>query len=209
VLIVDGHDFRDRGTESSGGGDEPRGSWLTARGQGAGWYAIEGRNRLVERLGVAHHRLFLYRAGQALVVMDRVQSPTEHSYTRLFQFDPSLTARASGRALPLSTGGLRAWLYDAPTSYERSRSVVRARRDPPLGWINAPTKLQAFRPRTAVALQSHGASLQHVAVIGLGGIARAQLVSDSEAETRLRISLPGRAPATLTVRRAGTRLVIR
>jgi hypothetical protein len=163
----------------------------------------------VERLGVQHHRLFLYRPGQALVVVDRVQSPTEHSYTRLFQFDPSLTARASGRALPLSNGGVRAWLYDAPTSYEQGRSVVRARRDPPLGWINAPTKLQAFRPRTAVALQSHGASLEHVAVIGLDGIARASLVLHSGSDTRLRVSLPGRPPATLTVRRAGSRLVIR
>jgi Heparinase II/III-like protein/Heparinase II/III N-terminus len=217
VLVVDDQDFRDvrtKAAEDDEDGDRPRnqgkflGSGLTGQGQGAGWYAIEGRNRLLEPLGVQHNRLFLYRPGQALVVLDRVRSRAQHSYTRLFQFDPALRTRGTGRALPLRAGGRTVWLYDAPASGEQGRLVVRGRRAPMLGWINPEDKFERLLPRTAVAYRSRGASVTHVAALGLDGIARASVVSDTGPVTRIRVTLAGRAPTTLTVTRNGNRLAI-
>lgn len=219
VLLVDGEDdFRDYKTGRTANDDEdgdeapsggkPLGSGMTGRGQGAGWYAIEGRNRLLEPLGVDHRRLFLYRPGQALVVVDGVRSQARHSYTRLFQFDPVLTARATGRALPLRAGKATVWLYDSPTPGEQGRSVVRGRRAPMLGWVNPLGKFEGLVPRTAVVYRSQGASVTHVAALGLAGIARASLASDTGPVTRVRVTLSGRSPAVLTVSRSGTRLVI-
>ena len=221
LLVDDREDFRDyevgraaddeddddrdqRSTE-----DGPLGSGMTGQGQGAGWYAIEGRNRLLEPVGVDHQRLFLYRPGEALVVVDRVRSQASHSYTRLFQFDPALTARGTGRALPLRAGRATVWLYDSPTPGEQARSVVRGSRAPMLGWLNPLDKFEDLVPRAAVVYRSQGASVTHVATLGLNGIARASLASDTGPVTRVRVTLAGRRPTTLTVTRSGNRLAIR
>ena len=49
------------------------GSGLVGTGRGDGWFAIEGTNPLLRDQGVRHTRLFLYRPGEALVVVDDVE----------------------------------------------------------------------------------------------------------------------------------------
>lgn len=75
--------------------DRAYGSGLLAAGEGEGWYAILGRNPLLEPAGVEHTRLFLYKPGEALIVADRVRSSERHTYRRYFQLGPDVRLFAS------------------------------------------------------------------------------------------------------------------
>ena len=95
------------------------GSGLTAAGEGDGWYAIEGRNPLFEQQGVAHSRLFLYRPGVALVIVDDLGSDLAHTYTRYLQLHPDVELGDGDEvAIQIGAPGLR------------RRDLRRARRQP-------------------------------------------------------------------------------
>src|SRR6185436_13163932 len=50
----------------------------------------EGRNPLLRGQGVAHTRLFLYRPGVALVIVDRLRSDAVHTYIRYLHLHPDV-----------------------------------------------------------------------------------------------------------------------
>ena len=105
------------------------GSGLIAAGEGEGWYAIEGRNRLLEGQGVDHQRLFLYRPGTALVIVDHVRSDVAHTYTRYLQLHPDDRARRSRRDLdPDQRPGVRRARSTTPAATARRRAPRRGAR---------------------------------------------------------------------------------
>lgn len=188
----------------------PYGSGLFARGSGAGWWALQGRNPLLARQGVSQDRLFLYRPGQALIVVDRVRSGAQHDYARLFQFNPgiSVTPGGDGRTFLLRAPRFFGSLYTAPTPGEGGAGVVVGRRDPLLGFTTSANKFVPFIPRAAVTYNTRASSADYVSVVGLTGRATATLVSSSPTRTVVRLSRPGRGAVTVTASRAGGRLRI-
>ena len=201
VLLVDNRNFRFEG-------QRPYGSAIYATGQGAGWYAIEAGNPLLRPQGVTHRRLFLYRPGVALVVVDLVSSRSRHNYTRLFQFDPGLRVQRSGAAFRLRAPGFDGWLTQSPGSGELAPSLVRARRHPLLGWTTSENKFVPFLPRFVARYPARGTSARYVAVIGLDGRASAGLVSASSRATVVSFRQPGQPAQRLTVTRRGDRLAV-
>lgn len=95
-------------------GVEPRrtdgaayGSGLLATGEGEGWYALLGRNPLAREQGVGHHRLLLYRPGEALIVIDSLRAERRHSYLRRFQLGKDIEVERAGDRLLLAAPELR------------------------------------------------------------------------------------------------------
>lgn len=195
---------------------KPYGSGIQARGAGAGWYAIQGTNPLVANQGVRHTRWFLYRPGQALVVVDRVTASRSHTYTRYFQFQPGISVRPSGAALRLAAPGFSGSLYDAPGHGQTGRAIATGRRAPLAGYTRSPllgfttsaSKFAPLIPRTAVVLRSRGASLAHAAVISVSGRATVALVRQSAESVTVRVSRAGQAPVTITAARSAERISV-
>src|SRR5690606_29787779 len=63
VLLVDGQELRLRG--------RPYGSAIKAMGEHEGWYALMGTNPLIRQKNIRQTRLWLYRPGEWLFVVDR------------------------------------------------------------------------------------------------------------------------------------------
>ncbi len=192
---------------------KPFGSGFTARGQGSGWYAVEGVNPLVSRQGVRHDRLFLYRPGSALVVIDRVSSARPHAYTRYFQFDPALRVSPRGKTVVgLSAPGFLGSLVDAATGTSERLRVVRGQRQPLLGFTTSATKANkfaTFTTRSVAVFSSRAASASYASLIWLGaGRASVGLAGSSPTAVSVRLSTPGRAPVVVTATRRGSRLVV-
>jgi hypothetical protein len=202
VLLVDGKSFPydDR---------KPYGSGLEGSGGGAGWWALEGTNRLLRRSGVRHSRLFVYKPGEALVVVDRVRSRKRHSYTRLFQFDPGVTVSEGSdeRTWRLAADGFDGTLFNAPAKGDRGSDLVFGQRNPLLGFTTPEDKFADLIPRHAVVHRSRGKSLDHVSLITLDGAGTACLVSGGDGVT-VRLALDGAAPIHLTIVRDGDRLTV-
>jgi hypothetical protein len=78
TLTVDGQDFSLSG--------KPYRSGILGGGSGDGWHAIMGHNPTLARTKVKHYRTWLYRPGELLLVIDRVQSSQKHRYERFFHF---------------------------------------------------------------------------------------------------------------------------
>jgi len=206
VLTVDGREFPI--TDASAA----YGSGLTAAGTGEGWYAIEGLNRLLKAQAVDHRRLFLYKPGVALIVVDRVRSAASHTYTRYLQLGPSVRVSTGGPegSLGLRAGSLRGGVYDlAPSGTLRSK--VRGQKDPLQGWTSP--DFRKFRPRWTVAYSNRGAtetyalslaldsSALHVRSVDVaGGRTTVGLVDRAGNRSGLEVS---RSARTLTVSPAG------
>jgi hypothetical protein len=160
VLTVDGRDF------PIGIRSRPYGSGLIASGQGGGWYAIEGRNPLLRRQGVAHRRLFLYRPGVALVIVDLLRSPESHTYARYIQLGPQVRiTEDDGSALGLSAPGFHGSLHDAPLPAPAELSRVRGEHHP-LAGLTSP-RFRVFRPRWTVKLASQASDSNRAATLSL------------------------------------------
>src|SRR5206468_3978320 len=132
VLVADGVSFPFKDYR-------PYGSGLFASGTGSGWWAIWGRNPLLAHQGVTHERLFLYRPGEALVIVDHVNSGRPHDYTRYFQFDPRISVSKSGdgRTFLLHAPRFFGSLYTAPTVGDRGADVVVGQQKPLLGFTTS------------------------------------------------------------------------
>jgi hypothetical protein len=202
VLTADGQEFpiTDAGAAY--------GSGLIAAGEGDGWYGIEGRNPLLTRQGVDHHRLFLYRPGVALIVVDRVRSRASHTYTRYLQFGPSAELRAGGPrgSLELKVGSMRGGVYDlAPSGTVRSK--VRGSRDPLQGWTSP--DFREFRPRWTVAYSNQGTTQTSAITLALDATAL-HASSVHVAGERTTVGLVDRAGnrSTVEVVRTGRTLAI-
>jgi hypothetical protein len=162
ALIVDG---KNRGGKEG----KPYGSAIEATGSGAGWYAIDATNPVLEELqGVEQERLFLYKPGDGLVIVDRIASAEPHEYTRLVQLGPGVATHEAGRTLDLSVGGLSPTLTDTPSTGTEQRRIYRGSKDPFIGWTTAGGWDKQFTPRSTVAYVSRAADADYVTVIGVG-----------------------------------------
>jgi hypothetical protein len=200
VLTVDGRDFprHDRAAYGSG---------LVARGRSDGWFAIEGANPLVRRAGVDHHRLFLYRPGSALIVVDRVRSHASHLYRRYFQLGPDVGIHADHGLLVLRAGGFRGSLYSEASHGRERRGAVRGRSHPLAGFTFP--RFHNRQARWTVRYSKRGRNLAFATTFGLHRKPlRAHLVRARPEVTRLRLATPGRHPEVLRVRHAHGRLVV-
>jgi hypothetical protein len=200
TLTVDGRDWAIDDSTSD------YGSALDAVGAGDGWYAIEAHNPLVRRQGASHSRLFLYRPGSALLVIDRVRSQRRHRYRRHVQLGPDL--RISGgrgsTSLSLEASGFHGSLFDSGPS---RRSEVRGRKHPLQGFTSP--DFRRFDPRWTVRFDSRGRDLDRALAIGLDGQTwRAAPQRWDAREAVISIDL-GREGSELTVVRDGHRLAVR
>jgi hypothetical protein len=200
VLIADGQSFP----------IQPpfHGSGIRATGQGAGWFAIDGVNPLLAPQGVAHSRLFLYRPGQVLVVVDRVRANRLHRYQRFFQLGPDIQIQGRGPGeLGLSAEGFRGALQDsAAAGGSATRTLVRGRYEPLQG-LAFPGFRQAV-PRWSVEYSSLAEDADYVTVFTLDGATlRGQLEPAGGNQTRVTLSR-GSSSQTLSVTRSGRRLSV-
>ncbi|MCP4205047.1 MAG: hypothetical protein GY769_24325, partial [bacterium] len=119
--------------------EPPFGSALT------GWGRIEDGLRFVEasalrtQADTQHTRLFLFREGHWLVVVDRMQAPARHTYRQWFGFheDIVVTQTTDGfhALLPLARGEV--YVQDLDPAGPAEIELVRGREgDDPQGWIS-------------------------------------------------------------------------
>jgi hypothetical protein len=158
ALIVDDESFPWRDRDSYGSG-------LMAAGQGDGWYAILGRNPLLEP--IEHRRLLLYRPGELVLVVDEVEAEDEHTIDRRLHFGPDLVAEKSddGVIAKGEDGELVATLFDAsgiPVEISLARGVEEPRMD---GWtfprdlMAVPSDTATLRCRITAGVLVHGLAL--------------------------------------------------
>jgi hypothetical protein len=158
VLIVDDETFPWKDGNHYGSG-------LLAFGEGEGWYAILGRNPLLDV--VEHRRLLLYRPGELVLVVDEVEAEEEHTIDRRLHFGPDLVAsKSEGRIVAEDQDGRQlASLFDAsevPVEISMARGVEEPRMD---GWTfprdltKVPSDAVTLRCRIATGLLTHGIAL--------------------------------------------------
>lgn len=180
------------------------GSGLDARGAAAGWYAVLANNPLLERQGVEHERLFLYRPGYALIVYDRVRSERPHTYQRLFQLGPDVKVDRRPAGLRLESPELDGSLTSTATAEQRI-DLARGERDPLAGFVFP--RFREAVPRPTVTYTSEATDLDATATFGIeaGLEPRAKALPDPDG-FRIRIATVAGEPETIRVRRHGARL---
>jgi hypothetical protein len=201
TLTVDGRDFPRSGSFTYGSG-------LRARGAGSGWYAIQGKNPLLSGQGVRHFRLFLYKPGAALIIVDRVRSSRTHTYDRYFQLGPDIDINAQGpQTLDLQAPGFNGTLYGESSIGSEKRTTRRGNRQPLSGWTSP--SYRTFVPRWTVDLRSVASNADYATTISLdSGELRAGLGSTGPDRTTLNLRSEGASAGTLTVQRNGSKLVV-
>lgn len=143
------------------------GSGLVASGEGEGWFAVEGTNPLLRAQGVRHERLFLYKPGVALVLVDHARSSGVHEYARHLQLAPNIRISAAGPdTVALRGDGVEAWVTDAPIGSPAVRTTVRGQEEPPAGFTYP--SFQERIPRSTVTYTSQGSSEVKGLAIALG-----------------------------------------
>ena len=119
------------------GDKRPYGSGLQARGSGAGWFAVRGKNPRLRRRGVRHWRLFVYKPHVALIVVDRVRAHRSRTYDRYFHLGPDVAVTPAGpRTLDLQAPGFSGSLYSESSAGTESRTLVRGADNPLAGWTS-------------------------------------------------------------------------
>lgn len=196
------------------GGDLPRapsdayGSGLRARGSGAGWYALLGENPLVERQGVRHRRLLLFRPGEALIVLDAVRSQRRrrHVYRRYFQIGPEIEVSDGERALGLTAPGFAGNLQ-AQGGSSGTVEVAKGRLHPRLGFTFP--RYRVAVPRWTVIYSTRGRSLDMLAGFSLDDPQPldARVVDATRTKWHLRLA-EGSGSTDLVVRRTGDQLAV-
>jgi Heparinase II/III-like protein/Heparinase II/III N-terminus len=157
ALIVDDESFPWRE-------QDPYGTGLLAAGEGEGWYAVLGYNPLLE--AVDHRRLLLYRPGELVVVVDRVEAEEEHTIDRRLHFGPELVATQTEAGIVAKADGEPvATLIEAsevPVEINLARGIEEPRMD---GWTfprdntKVPSDAVTLRSRIASGLLVHGIAL--------------------------------------------------
>ena len=159
VLTVDGEEFPRDGSGTYGSG-------ISQTGKGHGFFAVLGQNPAVEDQGVEHQRLFVYRPGKVLVIVDRLRAEEPHRYARFLQFAPGVQVRERGAGLVLGGGGLRGAVRTNGAGGERIE-LARGERDPLRG-LTSPS-FRRWVPRTTARLRSKGSDLDLITVITMDG----------------------------------------
>jgi hypothetical protein len=158
TLTADGKDFS-RSSENA------YGSGMMGSGEGDGWYAIQARNPLLQQQGVLHNRTYLYKPGVALILLDRVDSGSNHQYDRYLQLGPEITASRTGGAVAIGAPGLTGSIHSHSTAHPEAVSVTRGA-PPGIGWTS-PAYRQSV-PRDTVDFSSRAAAATFVTTISLG-----------------------------------------
>lgn len=189
--------------------DRYYGSAIDATGQGSGWYAAEGNNPLVARhQGVRHSRLFLYRPGQALVVVDDVRSDRRHLYGRYVQIAPGIDADRQGATTALSDGGFQGTIWNEPTGNDASTKLYYGDDNPFRGWY-VPGGYDPFKPRNALLLRSRARSIDHLMTVAPSAQpVTAELKRRSSDVTRVIVDQPGRGLVEVRVLRDHGKLTV-
>jgi hypothetical protein len=178
------------------------GSGLYAQGSGDGWYAIEGTNRLLKSEDVEHRRLFLYRPGEALVIVDRVRADKPHTYDRYLQVAPGIEAGAEGGAVTLSgKDGFEGAIWDGPQRGAEKPRLFEG--DPGLRGFYIPVGFGAPEPRPLVDLRSRAGSVNHVATIAIG--TAEPVIARLSGARAIEIDDPRRGPVTVELTRTADR----
>lgn len=200
VLTVDGVDFPYDDQKLA------YGSGIRATGRGAGWYAVLGTNPLLRLQGVRHRRLFLYRPGRALLVVDMVRAARRHVYRRYFQLGPDVNKRGRGAGLALSAPGFRGSLRE--DGEPERRQATRGARHPISGW-SFPDYRQRV-PRWTVVYRSVAASANYLSTLGLDGrdSPRARLLRASARRVRVVLSARDGRRSVIAVSRRGHNLEV-
>jgi Heparinase II/III-like protein len=184
------------------------GSGLTAAGGGDGWYAIEGRNRLLRVQGVVHRRLFLYKPGVALVIVDDLDSPLAHSYIRYLQLHPDVTlGDRNAHSIQINAPGFAGAVYDAAGESPALRTQARGQRAPLQGWSSP--EFREFIPRWTLAFADTGASETRALTIALDGTAlRATRAGGEGPNTTVQLADAAGASSALEVTQVGRKLTV-
>jgi hypothetical protein len=201
TLTVDGRDFPRSGRFTYGSG-------LQAAGAGSGWYAVQGRNPLVSGQGVRHSRLFLYKPGAALVIIDRVRSETTHTYDRYLQLGPQIDiSNQDRRTLELQAPGFTGGLYSDSSIGPENRTSRRGNTRPPSGWTSP--SYRTLVPRWTIDLRSDASDANYVTTISFDSpVLRARLVSTGPDRTTLSLESEGETTGTLTAQRNGSNMTV-
>ncbi len=198
VLTVDGID-------DALGGRRRYGSGILAGGHGAGWFAVLGTNPRTKKQNVRHHRLFLYRPGNRLLVVDIVRARRPHLYRRHVQIAPEVEVRRRKGGLALAATGLRGTLRSSGRS---KAPMIRVGEETPIaGWIFPDTDQKAPRPTVTYRTRARNANL--LFEVRVGG-PRGPIPKVLEASAgAVRIALDGRRGPVVSVRRHGRNLRVR
>ncbi len=184
------------------------GSGLTAAGEGDGWYAIEGRNRLLKPQGVAHTRLFLYKPGTALVIVDHESSALTHTYTRYLQLHPQIElGESDASAIQLNAPGFAGAIYDAPGETAAVRTQARGQKQPLQGFSSP--DFRQFVPRWTLAFADTGSTETRALTIALDARAlRATEASTDGKTTTVGLADAAGAESSLSVARDRRKLTV-
>jgi Heparinase II/III-like protein len=202
VLLADGQSFATEPQNTYGSG-------IAASGQGTGWFAIYGRNSLLSHQGVNHTRLFLYRPGHTLIVVDRVRAPQQHTYHRFFQLGSRVQIQGRGPSeLGLTGPGLVGSLYDdAAANGDARRTLVRGRLSPLQGFV-FPGFRQAV-PRWSVEYVSRAANEDFITTFTLDGATqRATLTDSTPTHVGVHLEDSNGPDSAISVTRDGARLSV-
>jgi hypothetical protein len=182
------------------------GSGILAGGSAHGWYAIEGRNPVLRTQGVRHRRLFLYRPGRALLLVDLVEAGRRHTYHRRLQLAPGLQTRRRNGELVLRGQGFHGALRD--TGDRVRLQIVEGRYKPPGGWAFPAGRDRVARSTVELTSKSRRAKL--VSALGLRGAVSAKLLHASGRSLRVHVRGPAlEHPQTVRVARSGEWLRVR
>jgi hypothetical protein len=187
---------------------EAYGSGLVATGAGDGWYAIEGANPLLAGQGVRHERLFLYRPGVALLIVDRVRADAPHTYTHYLHLHPNVDARPGPEgALDLEAANLDAAIYDLDNGTPVTRSKVRGQKEPLQGFTSP--DFREWLPRWAIAYSDQAQSEIRALSVALDpSRLRAAAISTDGARTDVELVDGEGARSRLDVVRTGETLEV-
>jgi hypothetical protein len=155
--------------------DDPRngaGSGLVAVGSLDDIHAILAENPRIAPDDRVARRLFIYRPGEALGVIDHVDAEEHEVVERCLQLSPELSATvlSSGAVEILREGSRVAWL--APLEEEGGApdavSAVRGRTSPPLGGLNFPAIDQVEACTTVTFSRYGGGTFGYLLTLGAG-----------------------------------------
>ena len=180
------------------------GSGIQATGTGRGWYAIQVTNPLLLSDKIGQRRIFLYKPGVALLVMDTVTSTQNEQFRRWFQIGPDISVTKGPTAFGLGTPEMAGRLQDSDRTGKAK--TYNASANPFQGYV-----FPAFReslPRTTVLFQSKRTrAMSHVAAFSLGGPQYRAADAGGKKPT-IEIRVAKRKPLYLEVRRSGAGLTV-
>jgi Heparinase II/III-like protein/Heparinase II/III N-terminus len=193
TLVVDGRSF--------GLNHRPYGSALDAQGRGGGWFAVLGHNPLLRSQGVRHQRLWLYRPGKALVVIDTLRARRRHTYSRFLQIGPRIHAGESHGLVRLrSKSGFRGSIWSSKGAVKLYRGHVKPLR----GWY-VRGGFHSLTPRFTERLTTKARDQTLISTIGL---AKRPVKAQAAGHNSYVVRVPGAQQVRITVIRHGRRLDI-